>query len=233
MTQSSDGYDKRQKHILDVAAELVQRQGYDKTTMSDIADAAGVSRGIVYLHFANKDAIFEALIQREFLRYAEAWLEYIESDAQAGTVGGLYRAVHYAINSNPLMAAIVKRDRQVFGNYLRKPDSPLAAMSSSTLRTEFIQALQEAGVVRKDVEPPIIAQLNDILSFGLLGMYGVEYVDNAAQFDDLIEVIADMLDRYLTPPDGADLAAGKAVIRQLANRSREQFEQMRQLAEDT
>jgi hypothetical protein len=85
-------------------------------------------------------------------------------------------------------------------------------------------------VIRTDVEPAIIAQINDILSFGLLGMYGVETVDNAAQFDDLIEVIADMLDRYLTPADGVDRAAGKAVIRQLADRSRAQFEQMRQRA---
>jgi hypothetical protein len=57
----------------------------------------------------------------------------------------------------------------------------------------------------------------------------LRYVDNAAQFDELIEVMADRLDCYLTPPDGADLAAGKAVIRQLAKQSQAQFEQMHRL----
>lgn len=232
MNQPQDTSSERQEHILNVAAALLQRQGYDKTTMSDIADAAGVSRGVVYLHFANKDALFEALVQRKFLNYARSWLEYIEADPQGGTIGGLYRAVHYAINSDPFMAAIIKRDRQVFGNYLRKPNNPLAAMSSTTMRTEFIEALQEAGTLRKDIDPAIIAQLNDILSYGLLGMYGVDTVDNAAQFDDLIEVIADMLDLYLTPEGGGIPAAGKAVIRQLASRSRAQFEQATQRSEE-
>lgn len=229
MNQLRDTSSERQEHILNVAAELVQRQGYDKTTMSDIADAAGLSRGIIYLHFANKDALFQALIQHKFLNYARSWLEYIEADPRGGTIGGLYRAVHYAINSDPFMAAIIKRDRQVFGNYLRKPNNPLVAMSSTTMRTEFIEALQAAGTLRKDIDPAIIAQLNDILSYGLLGMYGFDTVDNAAQFDELIEVMADMLDCYLTPPDGADLAAGKAVIRQLAKQSQAQFEQMHRL----
>ena len=232
MNHPTDVYSERQQRILDAAATLIERQGYDKTTMNDIAVSAGVSRGIVYLHFANKDALFEALFFREMLNYADAWLAHIEADPRGGTIGGIYRAVLHAINRNPFMTAIVKRDRRVFGNYLRKPNSPLAAMSSSTIRTEFIQALQEAGAIRKNVDPAIIAQINDILSYGLLGMYGVEEVDNTAQFDDLMKVIASMLDQFLTPENGGNPAAGKAVIRQLASTSRAQFEQMRQFASE-
>ena len=65
--------DERQTHILDAAAALIIRLGYDKTTMSDIAEQAGASRRTVYLHFKGKDELFEALLYREYLRYSETW----------------------------------------------------------------------------------------------------------------------------------------------------------------
>src|SRR5262245_26092275 len=106
------------------------RQGYDKTTMGDIADEVGVSRGIVYLHFDSKESLLEALIYREVRQYAETWLEHIEADPRGGTIGGIYRAVLYAINSRPFMAAIMRRDRRIVGSYLRKPDNLFASMQS-------------------------------------------------------------------------------------------------------
>ena len=36
---------EREKHILDIAAMLIAHHGYDKTTIGDIAEAAGISRG--------------------------------------------------------------------------------------------------------------------------------------------------------------------------------------------
>jgi hypothetical protein len=44
----------REQRILDAAAPLIMRQGYDKTTMGDVADEVGVSRGIIYLRFDSK-----------------------------------------------------------------------------------------------------------------------------------------------------------------------------------
>jgi hypothetical protein len=41
-----------------------------------------------------------------------------------------------------------------------------------------------------------------------------------------MEAIAGMVDRLLTPEDGGNVEAGKAVIRQLAASSRDHFEQM-------
>jgi hypothetical protein len=94
------------------------------------------------------------------------------------------------------------------------------------MRAEFIQAMQEAGAIRPDVDPAIAAQIIDMLSYGLMGMYGLENVDNADQFDELMETTADMLDQYLTPEDGGDSEAGKAVIRELAAASLAHFETM-------
>ena len=63
MTKSDN--EERRERVLNVAAELIVHYGYDKTTVSDIAREAGISKGAIYLHFDSKEALFEALITRE------------------------------------------------------------------------------------------------------------------------------------------------------------------------
>ncbi|MBZ0288466.1 MAG: TetR/AcrR family transcriptional regulator [Anaerolineae bacterium] len=218
----------RKQRILDAAAALIMRQGYDKTTMGDVADEVGVSRGIVYLHFDSKEKLFEALIQREVVQYAQIWLEHIEADPRGGTIGGIYRAVLYAINSRPLMATIMKRDRRIVGNYLRKPGNMFESMQSSSLNIDFVQALQAAGAVRQDVDPLLMSHIMDVLSYGLVTIGDFRKPEELPPYETVMETIADMLDRLLTPDDGGNSEAGKAVIRQLAATARVQFEQMQQ-----
>ena len=168
MGYSKSDHEEREQRILDAMATLIRRQGYDKTTMSDIASEVGVSRGIVYLHFDSKEKLFEALIQREVLQYTQTWLEHIEVDPRGGTIGGIYRAVLYASNSRPLMAAMMKRDRRVVGNYLRKPGNLFESMQSSAVSVDFLRALQAAGAVRKDVDVLLMSHIIDIISYGLV-----------------------------------------------------------------
>ena len=217
--------DERQQQILRAAAAVIVRQGYDKTTMSDIADEAGVSRGTVYLHFKGKDELFEALVYHEVQRYAEAWLEHIEADPRGGTIGGIYRAFLYAINSRPFMAAMMRRDRQVFGSYLRKPDSLLAGVQSPSIGAGLLQALQQAGAVRQDLDPKLMAHVIDVVAYGLMSVPDFKNPDDLPPFDAVIETITEMMDWRMTPEEGGNSNAGKAVIRQLAAALRVQFEQ--------
>jgi AcrR family transcriptional regulator len=54
----------RQTHILETALTVFLRHGFRKTSMEDIAQAAGISRQGIYLHFKDKDAIFSASIEK-------------------------------------------------------------------------------------------------------------------------------------------------------------------------
>jgi AcrR family transcriptional regulator len=59
MTESA-----RQAHVLETALTVFARHGFRKTSIEDIARAAGISRQGIYLHFKNKDEIFSAAIQK-------------------------------------------------------------------------------------------------------------------------------------------------------------------------
>lgn len=223
----SDNY-AREQRILNAAAELIIHYGYDKTSVSDIATTAGISKGAIYLHFTSKDELFEALLYREILAYSESWFARIEADPQGGTIGGIYKAVLYAINQSPFMSAIIKQDGRIFGNYLHKPKQLFSTLEGPALRTEFIQAMQKAGAVRQDVDPQVIAHIMDMLSYGLVGITGFKRVDALPPFDDVMNAVAEMMDRMLTPSAGDPSTAGKAIIRDLATTAREQLAAMYQ-----
>ena len=220
-------HDERQEQILRAAAAVMIRQGYDKTTMNDIADEAGVSRGTVYLHFKGKEELFEALLSWEWTQYSHTWLEALESDPRGGTIGGYYRAVFRAVNSRPLIASMLRRDRRVLGNYLRKPDTLFAWMESSSITIDFIQALQAAGAVRQDLDPQVTAHLLETLSYGQLTIGDFKPPDQFPPFQVVMEALANMMDRWLLPEDGGNSEAGKEVMRQIVVATKEQLEQMR------
>ena len=220
-------HDERQEQILNAATAVIIRLGYDKTTMGDIADEAGVSRGTVYLYFKGKEALFEALVYRDWMKYAETWLGYIESDPRGGTVGGYYRATLSAINRYPLLASIMRRDRRVIGNYMRKPDNLFAWVQSGSIGVNFIRALQAAGSMRQDLDPVITAHILEMLSYGQLMIEDFKPPDQIPPYDAVMEALADMMDRMLTPEDGGNSDAGKAVIRQVVAAGRAQLEQVR------
>jgi len=58
--------------IIEKAAQLFQIFGYKKLVMEDIARAIGKSRTSLYFYYKDKDAIFNAIIQREIKNYLDA-----------------------------------------------------------------------------------------------------------------------------------------------------------------
>ncbi len=57
--------------ILDTAEEVFREQGVTSTSLADIADAAGVTRGAIYWHFRNKGDLFAAMLDRVALPMEE------------------------------------------------------------------------------------------------------------------------------------------------------------------
>lgn len=49
--------------VLEAAQSVFLRYGYRRVTMGDIATAAGISRPALYLHFCNKENLFEAVLR--------------------------------------------------------------------------------------------------------------------------------------------------------------------------
>lgn len=77
--------DKR-RQILDGARTVFLAAGYDGASMGEIARAAGVSKGTLYVYFDSKEALFEALILAEKASLAETLFTFDPDDTDIPAV---------------------------------------------------------------------------------------------------------------------------------------------------
>jgi AcrR family transcriptional regulator len=56
--------DRRREQILDAATDQLRARGYHAVSLADIADAAGVTRGLVHHYFGSKRDLYLAVLER-------------------------------------------------------------------------------------------------------------------------------------------------------------------------
>jgi len=214
---------RREARLLDAAARLFARFGFDKTSIDEIAREAGVSKGAVYLHWPSKDALFEATLVREGLRIQDDIRARIEADPAGGTLAAIYRHSILALERSPLLVAVLTFDARVLGDYVRRQDPAIFARRF-LYGEEFVRRMQAAGLMRADLEPATTAYVMGILSFGLVGIRQLAPEIPAPSLERLADALADLVDRGLATTH-ADTAvadaspasdAGKQAFRTLA-----------------
>ncbi len=67
MAQRKDKSQAMREKILNTATQLFIQKGSEKTSMQDIAQTAGISKGAIYHHFKSKEEIINALADKMFL----------------------------------------------------------------------------------------------------------------------------------------------------------------------
>ncbi len=62
---AGDEDSSKRRQILDGASKVFMDLGFDGASMGEIARAAGVSKGTLYVYFADKNRLFEAIVEEE------------------------------------------------------------------------------------------------------------------------------------------------------------------------
>lgn len=101
MRRTKEDAQQTREALLDAAELLFARQGVSRTSLQEIAKAAGVTRGAVYWHFADKAELFNAMMARTTLPM-EGTLKAIDTvatprplaDLKQTMLDVLYRIAH-------------------------------------------------------------------------------------------------------------------------------------------
>ncbi len=202
--------------LLDAAAELFARWGFDKTSVEDIAREAGVSKGAVYLEFRSKDELFRVVVYRELERYRLEWLRQFEEDSAGWSFARMFQYSMAAMNANPIVKALMTRDQRVFGNFLQR--EPELLRTSLSARAELFDQLQQAGAVRDDMPPKELAYLLSIIVYGMI--VGAEVIpeEHRVSFDRAIGALGLLLDRGLAPEAGSAKEVARPVLAAMAKK---------------
>lgn len=110
--------ESRPAELLDAALDLFVERGYAATRLDDIASRAGVSKGTLYLYFANKEELFKALVRENIVRLLDRFRAEIEdSDAPAAALVDTFLRTWWREFGATRLAGICKLIMAEAGNF--------------------------------------------------------------------------------------------------------------------
>ena len=139
----------KRKSIIDAAIEVFSRNGFQNSTISEIAQKANVAEGTIYQYFRNKEDLFFSIPidkTKEFYGELELHLQGIK-----GSINKVRKFVWFYIHhlqANPEYARALMLEMRVNRNFIRtKTYEAFRPMTHRIL--EIIEEGQEEGTIRK------------------------------------------------------------------------------------
>ncbi len=160
----------KRRQIVEGAREIFLSRGFDAASMMDIAKAAGVSKGTLYVYFKDKDELFADIVRGECIMQADGVFEFDHTDhdveavlLQHGKAFVRAVAVPSRLSSWRTVIAIAERmpdlGRKVYETGPARGVASLAA---------YLKAQTEAGILAVDDYEIAAAQFIETCHAGML-----------------------------------------------------------------
>ena len=145
--------------------------GFAKTTVEEIARAAGVSKALVYLHFRGKEELLEAVFAATLEEWgAFTWSEVARQDTGsiAGALASMHRAsIEYA-RDHPLLRSIMNRDGAIALMPHLRPHGRRSQEAWRERLVELIERGMKSGELRSDLDAGHVADVVRLLHMAFL-----------------------------------------------------------------
>lgn len=190
-SRRNDGPGNKRALILNAATKVFAQRGFSNSQVADVARAAGVATGTVYLYFRDKNDLLTSIFEQSMTRAL---------DAAADAIGGLDDPVERIRRLARVHLGGLGKDRDlavVFQVELRHSTKFMARFSAAQVRTylghwrDAVSEAQASGQFRSDVNPTLVAKalfgaLDEMATNWVLSSRRYSLVDDADAIVDLI-----------------------------------------------
>ncbi|MFD8306862.1 ScbR family autoregulator-binding transcription factor [Streptomyces sp. NPDC059690] len=186
LKQERAGRTRRQ--LLDAAAKAFAAKGFPAVTLQDIADLAEVTKGAVYFHFTNKEAVAVAVTE-EFYTQLPAIAESVTASQlpPLDAVAELLLQTAVALRDNPVMQAGARL--QIERN-LVDADMPTPFSGFTQLITELLAQAKDEDMLRPTTD---IASMARVIVAAFFGSQHISWVQhNREDLTDRVQEIIDI-----------------------------------------
>jgi AcrR family transcriptional regulator len=184
----------RREAILAAAQDVFAEKGFDGATIADIAKAAGVASGTVYLYYESKIELFAALNARLWeVVIASMQQGNVPSDVRGGTSARI-RAVFETAHEHRDLLRLVFLNPDPRTEVARRMNHSDNARMKPLVR--ILQDGMEAGVVREG-DPTMLAKL--ISNLVIIGLYQCFIERDGSDVVAFQETVTNMIVGALAP----------------------------------
>jgi len=149
--------DKRDR-ILAAAIEVFAKNGFYATRVSEIAKAAGVADGTIYLYFKNKDDVLITIFEEGIERLLDILSEVAESNASfEDRISQIIELQLGLLEEQRDLAEVITVNLRQSSRLLKQYATPLF-MQYIDVIAGVVRDGQKDGAFRKDLNPRIVAR---------------------------------------------------------------------------
>ena len=168
--------DTTRTQIMHSALDLFSARGYRATTLAGVAQAAGVTRGAVYHHFADKAALYRAIVDEANERSQEVLAAAIAAGGSWEEVcRRIFVALHATIENDALIRAAVVLSLRETGSVPGLADVREHQQQTSRGLLDAVTSFMAQGVaqgtLRADLSPAQLARAFLALNQGLIHLW--------------------------------------------------------------
>ena len=171
-----------ESRILRAAMRLIAKRGYSRTTLADIGEAAGYSRGLAGHRFGSKEGLLRALVEHVGGRFVQ--------DQVSPALEGRSGVEALTVIVDTYFHELLVREERLHALYVLMGEAlgpvpeirDVFVQLNSGFRDEAKKAIEDgvaAGIVRRDVDPAVEAAL----FVGMLRGVAMQWVTDPRCFD--------------------------------------------------
>ncbi|HEY4421202.1 MAG TPA: TetR/AcrR family transcriptional regulator [Pseudonocardia sp.] len=200
----------RMERVLDTAADLLVRWGYQRVTIDEVARHAGIGKGTVYLHFRTKEALFLTVLLRAQRQIVAAMADRMEADPGEVLPSRLLRGLYLVLSNDAIARVLYLGDPEVLGRLAHEAEDTLGGLVSrrQEMLGDYLRLLRAAGCLRSDLRPEELHYLLSAIGAGFFFVGGMPGggpdLDVETRADLLQHAIATAIE--VPDPSAAELA---------------------------
>ncbi len=155
---TEEKYSTKQERILRAAIGVLAERGFHRTTIHDIAQAAGVADGTIYLYFKNKDQLLIELFEEVMARALRLFRDALQDEQAAeGKLRAFLHTHLRLVEHDPEVAQIISVELRQSSIFIKEYKNPLFGEYLKIIG-EILQEGIEEGVFRSDLRPSLITR---------------------------------------------------------------------------
>ena len=159
--------------ILSAALEVFAGKGYHRAIVDDIVRASGTSKGAVYHHFPNKEAVFLALVDDFAERLATAVAATIaERHGALAKVEGALTAALTTFAENERLARLVLLEAVSLGATYQAKRAEVAGRFAALIRGYLDEAVADGAIAPLDTRVATLAWLGAVNEVVIQWLHG-------------------------------------------------------------